>query len=74
MRKREGIVFEGRAKSLSSFNEVGPFDILPLHTNFVSVIKDKMQIVKENNRPFQIELKRGILRVKQNQVEVYLGI
>ena len=36
----ESILFEGKVKALSSVNEMGPFDILPLHINFISVIKD----------------------------------
>lgn len=74
VRGREGLTFQGRGKSLSSINGKGPFDILPLHANFVSIVKGMIKIIKENDQIAQIDLKRGVLWVRGNQVEVYLGI
>ncbi len=35
------IVWEGAAHSVSSENAQGPFDILPMHENFITLVKDK---------------------------------
>lgn len=74
IRKRDGIVFNGAVRSISSVNDLGPFDILPMHTNFVSVIRDRIEVVSESGRANNISIARGIIRVEENTVEVYLGI
>jgi F0F1-type ATP synthase epsilon subunit len=74
IRKRDGVVFKGDVRSISSVNDRGPFDILSMHTNFVSVIRDRINVVKENGQSHNISISRGIIRVKENQVEIYLGI
>lgn len=74
IRKRDGIVFKGLVKSISSLNDKGPFDILPMHTNFVSVISDRITVVAENGGINNISITRGIIRVKENTADVYLGI
>ncbi len=74
VRKRDGVIFKGQARSISSLNDRGPFDILPMHTNFVSVVKNSVKIIGENGQSQSISIARGILRVKENQVEIYLGV
>ena len=34
------VLWEGEALSVSSENVDGPFDVLPLHANFVTLLKD----------------------------------
>ena len=74
VRKRDGVVFAGQAKSFSSKNSVGVFDILPCHTSFVSVIRDKLSIINHENKKTEILITRGVVRVKANAVDVFLGI
>ncbi len=71
IRDKKGLVWQSLATSISSTNAKGAFDILPEHTNFVSVI-DKVLIVRdEKNLQRQLDFKRGIIRVQKNQVEIY---
>lgn len=74
IRKRDGVLYEGQCYAVSSTNEIGPFDVLANHANFVCTIKDKIiiHITPKNKKDFQIET--GVLRVKENKLEVYLGI
>ena len=45
------IVWEGMAKSVSSTNSQGPFDILPQHANFVTIIENQpIKIVTEREK------------------------
>lgn len=69
---REGMLFEGAASSVSSVNDRGPFDILPQHQNFISIIRQGIIIRAGDTR--EISLKTGVLKVRENRVEVYVGI
>ena len=74
VRERERVLFEGEASALSSFNERGLFDILPEHTNFISLIKDFLVVHKLDGTQSEIKIKDGVLKVYKNRVWVYLGI
>jgi len=74
VQNREGILYQGPAQSLTSYNPKGKFDLLPQHANFISLVEQGLSIKKEDGTTQEIPLKNGILRVVQNQVEIYLGI
>lgn len=74
VRDRSGILYEGRAEAVSSVNDKGPFDVLPLHENFISLIKQSLTISVSKEVRREIEIPAGVLTVKENKVEVYLGI
>ncbi len=70
----EMVYFEGEAQAVSSFNDKGPFDVLPMHTNFISLVKNMVIIHQKNNISRQIKIDGGILRVFHNNVHIFLGI
>ena len=73
--KRPGRVeFMGRAKAVTSINMRGPFDVLPYHTNFITLIKDKVTIHPENKEPVTFTLQSGIIKVIGNAVTILIGI
>ncbi|MBI2122192.1 MAG: hypothetical protein HYT98_03650 [Candidatus Sungbacteria bacterium] len=74
VRDREGILFQGNAEAVSSFNEKGPFDVLPLHANFISLIRNSVVLKIPGSPLKEIPLNSGVLKVKENKVEVYAGI
>lgn len=75
IKNSEAIVFSGEAKSLSSVNEKGPFDILPFHANFFSIIKEKIMIINHDDKKTEIPIKdKGIMRVMENKISIFLGI
>lgn len=74
VRKRNGMEFEGDVYAVSGINEIGPFDILFNHANFVAKIKDKIIIHKDKNNIKEIEITNGIIYAKENLVEIFLGI
>ena len=41
---RDGVLFDGKAETISSINEKGKFDILAQHANFISLIKEYIKI------------------------------
>ncbi len=74
VRNNESILYEGFISGVTSFNEKGKFDIIPMHTNFISIIKDKIVIHEINGRVAEIELEHGILKVMTNKIDIFLGI
>ncbi len=74
VRKKDGVIFNGNAESVSSTNDKGNFDILPMHTNFVAIIKNTLIIRPPQKTPVTLSVPRGIIHVKQNAVEVFVGI
>ncbi len=74
VREKNKTLFNGSAKSITSTNEKGRFDILPMHTNFVSIVHEVLELIKPDNSIHKIPIQRGILRIKENNVEVYIGL
>lgn len=69
-----GTLYNGPAASISSVNNTGPFDILPLHTNFISLIKVKvvLRLSDGTKREFALD-DVGLLRNRANVVNIFLG-
>ncbi len=74
VRGPEGILFQGAASAISSVNNSGPFDILPYHANFISLIRDRVQIIKPDKTVTTLPLQRGIIKNFENTVDIFLGI
>lgn len=74
VRSKQARHFDGYAKSVTATNDVGEFDILPAHANFVSLIKKRVTIDKGLESEKAFELKKGVLAVKTNIVNVYLDL
>jgi len=49
VRDTENVLYEGEIDRISSFNEVGPFDIYPMHANFISIINTKVTLYNKKN-------------------------
>lgn len=75
IKDKNGIVLEEDAYALSSYNEIGIFDVLPLHANFVSIITKQLRIHKGiANKDKDMNIGTGILKVTKNFVNIYLGL
>ncbi len=71
---RENVIYKGEVFSLTSVNEKGIFDILPMHANFISLISAKLIIGEKDGNKREIKINNGLLRTNQNKVEVYVGL
>lgn len=69
----DSVVYNDIAKSVSSRNDTGRFDILPYHTNFICIIKEFLLIQKSPTEKKEIVIKNGIMRVYENNVQVFVG-
>lgn len=66
------LILETKATSVSSINAQGPFDILPEHANFLTVVEDTPIIVRPaKEKPITYTFPLSIIRVTANQVSIY---
>ncbi len=70
--------YDGQAFSISAVNLTGPFDILPKHHNFISLLTACelviRGIVKDEQKAVKITISGGIMHVKQDEVIVFLDV
>ncbi|MHB1865402.1 MAG: hypothetical protein ACYCPS_04580 [Candidatus Saccharimonadales bacterium] len=67
--------YDGHAFSLSAVNATGPFDILPKHHNFMSLLKPCTLTIRTTNGDVKkIVINGGLLHVKSDRVTVFLDI
>jgi F0F1-type ATP synthase epsilon subunit len=74
VRSRTKDYYNGTASVVSSSNKKGPFDILPKHAHFISLIHDGLTIHKTGGAEEHISFSNAILKAKDNIVEVYIGL
>lgn len=67
--------YDGQAFSLSAENITGPFDILPKHHNFISLLSPCEIVVRTVEQGEQkIRISGGIMHVKTDQVIIFLDV
>lgn len=70
----EKLLYEGSAQALSSVNDKGKFDILPMHENFISLIKDKIIVHKViGGEKLEFPIEKGVMKVQKNKVFILTG-
>jgi len=74
IKNRQKVFFNDFCDIVSSTNEVGPFDILPFHTNFVCLIKDYAHVYQGDSKTLDLKISNGILKVEDNRVSIYLDV
>lgn len=72
IRNRKEQFFKGEAKTVSSVNDTGEFDVLPQHANFVTLIKAYVIVDKGMPSEKKFEIDNGVLAAKTDAVDVYL--
>jgi hypothetical protein len=68
--------YEGLGKSISAANDTGPFDILPGHHRFLTLISTcEIDIqTADGTEVDKIKIDRGIMYVKTDRVTVFLDV
>ena len=68
--------FEGPATSISAVNDTGPFDILPGHHKFLTLINTCELDIRTGNDDSaeKIKIEKGIMFVKEDRVVVFLDV
>jgi F0F1-type ATP synthase epsilon subunit len=69
------VYFEGYVLSISAKNDTGPFDILPSHHNFLTLLSPCDLIIRQQDlEDIKIKITRGIMQVKPDYVVVFLDV
>ena len=66
--------FDDEAFSISAVNATGPFDILPRHHNFMTLLGASDIIVRGLEQEHRIRISQGIMHVKTDKVIVFLDV
>ncbi|MGH7157300.1 MAG: F0F1 ATP synthase subunit epsilon [Candidatus Saccharimonadales bacterium] len=69
------VYYDGPAASVSANNTVGPFDVLPHHRNFITLLEPGNITVRiPNKNDFNLPITRGIMHVRADDVRVFLDV
>lgn len=68
------VYFEGEATALSAINKVGPFDILPGHADFFSMLSPCEVTVETASEPVRFIVNSGILTVRDNEIMLFANM
>lgn len=68
------IYFEGDAYSISAVNEVGPFDVLPRHHNFLCMLVPSNLIIQTPAGQQIVKVSRALMHVKADRVVVFMDV
>jgi F0F1-type ATP synthase epsilon subunit len=74
VRNRMAILFDDYVKSLTSKNDTGEFDVLPTHSNFISLISSPLILRKLDGQKQEIKFTKGLIKVKDNAVHCYIDL
>ncbi len=69
------VYYEGDAESVSAENLTGPFDILPRHYNFITLLREcDIDIRSAKSGDKKVHIQRGVMHVRRNIVTVFLDV
>jgi len=74
VRDSQNTLFEGEIDRITSINDVGTFDIFPMHANFISILKSKLIFYNKNKKIKELEIGQAVMKVKKDIVKIFLGI
>ena len=66
--------YDGDADVLSGVNDTGSFDVLPLHHNFMTLLKTGEGSVAPGEKRQSYKIEKGLLHVKDNVATVFLDV
>lgn len=69
------VYFDGSAKSVSAESATGPFDILPKHHNFITLLQPcDVRVVLPNDETESFTIQGGVMHVHAGQVVIFLDV
>ena len=68
------VYFDGQAFSISGESLTGPFDILPKHHNFITLLTPCELVIRTDKSDENISISGGIMHVKADDVIVFLDV
>lgn len=74
VRDIESVVFEGEVDRISSHNEVGTFDIFPMHANFITIMNQQITLFNNHQKLKEFKVAQAILKIKKDNAQIFLGL
>jgi F0F1-type ATP synthase epsilon subunit len=68
------VYFQGSARSLSAANRVGPFDVLPGHADFFSILEPGEVVIEGDDGPTAFTIDNGIITVRDDEVLLFVNV
>ncbi len=68
------VYFNAEADSISAENDTGPFDILPNHHNFMTLVNGGDMMIRIGKEEKKLRITKGVMHVRDNQVTVFLDV
>ena len=68
------IYYDGVGTSVSAVNEVGPFDILPHHRNFLCMLVPCDITIQTPDGEKVIPVKKALMHVKADRVAIFVDV
>ncbi len=69
------VYFDDDAKSISAENDTGPFDILPRHHNFITLVNPCEILIKTmDDKEKRIRISKAVMHVRHNIITVFLDV
>lgn len=68
------VYYEGDAQVLSAVNKVGPFDILPGHADFFSMLKPGEVVIGTESDAVSFTIKNGIITVRDDEIMLFVDM
>lgn len=68
------VYYDDEGDSISGENTTGPFDILPRHHNFMTLLSPCELVIRSFRGEQKIRISGGLMHVKADQVTVFLDI
>ena len=68
------VYFDSMAESISAENDTGPFDVLPEHHRFMTLLNPCDIVIRLKEKEQKIRITRGIMHVRENKVTVFLDV
>ena len=70
----EELIFDGEVDRISSFNEMGAFDVYPMHANFISIIHKQLALYHKHQKVKEMDFEQAVMKVKKDSVSIFLGM
>lgn len=68
------VYFDGEARSVSGVNATGPFDILPEHRNFITLLSPCELVLQTRQGELRIRISGGVMQVHNNTATIFLEV
>jgi F0F1-type ATP synthase epsilon subunit len=68
------VYYDGKARSVSAENKSGPFDVLPGHRNFITLLSDSDLRLVNDDGASVFRIQKAMMHVSNDEVVVFIGV